>query len=100
MNQVLLYLVLAFDFVLAIYAWLALAAMVMVWLKGFKVVTEKTHGVAFIDKYLGLLIEPFLRPLRPILPKTGVVDGSPFLLLLIIMALRYAMALYLIPKLV
>jgi YggT family protein len=99
MNQVLLYLLLAFDFVLAIYAWLALAAMILVWLKGFNVVTDKTHGVAFISKYLGLLIEPFLRPLRPILPKTGAVDGSPFLLLLIIMALRYAMALYLIPKL-
>jgi YggT family protein len=96
---VLLNLVLAVDWVLAIYAWLALAAMVLVWLKGFKAVTEQTHGVAFIDKYLGLLVEPLLRPLRPILPKTGVVDGAPFLLLLIIMALRYAMALYLIPRL-
>ena len=95
----LLTLVLAVDWVLGIYCWLALAAMVMVWLKGFKVVTEKTRGVAFVDKYLGLLIEPFLRPLRPILPKTGVVDGAPFLLLLILMALRYAMALYLIPRL-
>lgn len=90
--------VLAVDWVLAIYCWLALAAMVMVWLKGFKVVTEKTHGVAFIDKYLGLVMEPLLRPLRLILPKTGA-DGSPFLLLIILMALRYAMALYLIPKL-
>ena len=92
--------VLAVDWVLAIYAWLALAVMVLVWLKGFNVVTDKTHGVAFIGKYLGLLIEPLLRPLRSILPKTGVVDGAPFLLLLIVMALRYAMALYLIPKLI
>ena len=99
LAYVLLNIVLAVDWVLAIYAWLALAAMVLVWLRGFNVVTDNTHGVAFVSKYLGLLIEPLLRPLRPILPKTGVVDGSPFLLLLIIMALRYAMALYLIPKL-
>jgi uncharacterized protein YggT (Ycf19 family) len=95
---VLLDIVFAFDWVLAIYCWLALAAMIMVWLKGFKVVTDTTHGVAFIDKYLGLVMEPLLRPLRPLLPKTGP-DGSPFLLLIILMAVRYAMALYLIPKL-
>lgn len=96
----LLDLVLAFDWVLAIYAWLALAAMVMVWLKGFHVVTDKTHGVPFIDKYLGLLVEPVLRPIRKILPPLGGVDGSPFLLLLIVMWVRYLMALYLIPRLV
>jgi len=65
---VLLDLVLAVDWVLAIYCWLALAAMVMVWLKGFNVVTAKTHGVAFVDRYLGLLVEPALRPIRAVVP--------------------------------
>jgi YggT family protein len=99
MNHVLLYLVLAVDFVLAIYAWLALAAMLMVWLKGFNVVTGKTHGVAFIDKWLGVVVEPVLRPIRAVVPVLGGVDGSPFVLLLIVMFARYLMALYLIPKL-
>jgi YggT family protein len=96
---VLLYLVLAVDWVLAIYAWLALAAMVMVWLKGFKAVTDKTRWVPFVDKYLGFLVEPVLRPIRAVLPALGGVDGSPFLLLLIVMWIRYLMALYLIPRL-
>ena len=95
----LLSLVLAFDFVLAIYAWLAFAAMVLAWLKGFNIVTERTHGVAFIGKYLGLVTEPVLRPIRVIVPIPGA-DGSPFVLLLIVMAVRYLMALYLIPKLI
>jgi YggT family protein len=97
---VLLTLVLAVDWVLAVYAWLAFAAMLLVWLKGFKVVTDNTHGVPFIDKYLGFLVEPVLRPIRAVLPALGGVDGSPFLLLLIVMWLRYLMALYLIPRLV
>jgi len=91
--------VLAVDWVLAIYTWLAFAVMVLVWLKGFKVVDDKTRGVPVVDKYLKLLTEPLLRPLRPILPKTGIIDGSPFLLLLILMWVRYLMALYLIPRL-
>jgi uncharacterized protein YggT (Ycf19 family) len=41
-----------------------------------------------------------LRPIRMIVPKVGIVDASPFALIIIIMAVRYAMALYLIPKLV
>jgi uncharacterized protein YggT (Ycf19 family) len=91
--------VLAFDFVLAIYAWLAFAAMLLAWLKGFNIVSERTHGVAFIGKYLGMVMEPVLRPIRAAVPIPGV-DGSPYLLLLIIMAVRYLMALYLIPKLI
>jgi len=96
---VLLTIVLAGDWVLAIYTWLAFAAMVLVWLKGFKVVDDNTRGMAVVDQYLKLLTEPLLRPLRPILPKTGSIDGSPFLLLLILMWVRYLMALYLIPRL-
>jgi YggT family protein len=92
--------VIAFDFVLGIYAWLAFAAMVLVWLKGFKIVGDSTYGVGFVGKFLNIVVEPALRPIRVVLPNLGGIDGTPFVLLLIIMAVRYAMALYLIPKLV
>ena len=91
--------VLAVDWVLAIYTWLAFAAMVLVWLKGFNVVDDKTRGVAVIGKYLDLLVEPALRPIRAVIPPLGGIDGSPFLLILILMWVRYLMALYLIPRL-
>jgi YggT family protein len=91
---------LAVDYALGIYAWLAFAAMLLVWLKGFKIVGDSTHGVAFIGKCLSVVLEPALRPIRVVLPKLGGIDGTPFVLLLIIMAVRYAMALYLFPKLV
>jgi YggT family protein len=92
--------VLAVDFVLAVYAWLAFALMVLGWLKGFNVINDGTHGVAFISKYLGILVEPLLRPLRKIVPNVGTtIDGTPYVLLLIIMAVRYAAAFYLIPRL-
>jgi YggT family protein len=98
-HEVLLDIVLAVDWVLAVYVWLAFAAMLVVWLKGFKVVSDNTHGVAFVSKCLGFLLEPVLRPIRAVVPVLGGVDGSPFLLLLIVMFVRYLMALYLIPKL-
>jgi YggT family protein len=91
---------LAVDYALGIYAWLAFAAMLLVWLKGFKIVGDSTYGVAFIGKCLSVVLEPALRPIRVVLPNLGGIDGSPFVLLLIIMAVRYAMALYLFPKLV
>jgi YggT family protein len=91
---------LAIDYVLGIFAWLAFAAMVLVWLKGFKIVSDGTYGVAFIGKCLNIVLEPALRPIRVVLPNLGGIDGTPFVLLLIIMAVRYAMALYLFPRLV
>jgi len=96
---VLLDFVLAVDWVLAIYTWLAFAAMVLVWLEGFKVVDDTTRGIALIGKYLGVLVEPALRPIRAAVPPLGGIDGSPFLLILILMWVRYLMALYLIPRL-
>jgi YggT family protein len=91
---------LTIDFVLEIYAWLAFAAVVLGWLKGFNILSDRTYGVALIGKYLGLFVEPALRPVRMIVPNVGTIDASPFALIIIIMAVRYAMALYLIPKLV
>ena len=91
--------VLAVDWGLAIYLWLAFAAMVLVWLRGFKVVDDKTRGVSVFSKYIGVLVEPALRPIRAVIPPLGGIDGSPFLLILILMWVRYLMALYLIPRL-
>jgi YggT family protein len=96
---VLLTFLVAVDWVLAVYLWLAFAAMVLVWLKGFKVVDDKTGGVAVIGRCLGFLVEPALRPIRAVIPPLGGIDGSPFLLILILMWVRYLMALYLIPRL-
>jgi YggT family protein len=92
--------VLAIDFVLGVYCWLAFAAMVLVWLKGFKIVGDGTYGVEFVGKCLNIVLEPALRSIRVVLPNLGGIDGTPFVLLLIIMAVRYAIALYLIPRLI
>jgi YggT family protein len=92
--------VLAIDFLLATYAWLAFAAVVLGWLEGFNILNDHSYGVALFSKYLNLVVEPVLRPIRTIVPKVGIVDASPFALIIIIMAVRYAMALYLIPKLI
>jgi uncharacterized protein YggT (Ycf19 family) len=81
--------VLAIDFLLATYAWLAFAAVVLGWLEGFNILNDHSYGVALFSKYLNLVVEPVLRPIRMIVPKVGIV-----------VAVRYAMALYLIPKLV
>ena len=45
----------AVDWALATYTRLAFATMVLVWLKGFKVIDDKTRSVAVVDRYLKLL---------------------------------------------
>jgi YggT family protein len=92
--QVLLQLI---NTVLAIYTWVVFFKMVMVWLKGFNLVSAE-HGVtSVIDRFLGASTAPFLTPMRAIAPPRNEVDVSPLFLILILMAVRYWISIYLIP---
>jgi YggT family protein len=87
------------DFVLAIYVWLLLATAVRDWLVGFGAVDGKRPMVARISRYLSILVEPVLRPLRRILPALGGTDISPIVGIMLIMGTRYAMALFILRNL-
>ena len=72
--------------------------MVLYWLIGFGVIETSRRSVSVVRCGLSYVVEPVLRLIRLILPKFSV-DVSPLLDVLIIMVLRYVIALYVLPKL-
>jgi YggT family protein len=51
-----------------------------------------------IGEFLYRITEPALRPIRNVLPNLGGIDISPVVLFLIIIFLRYVIALYILPN--
>jgi YggT family protein len=91
--------VIVIDSALAIYVWILFAAAILSWLVGFKVVSADNKTVAVIDGFLSRLTGHASRPVRYLLPDLGGIDLSPIILIAIIILARYAIAIYVLPKL-
>ena len=89
---------LVIDLVLLLYIYLLVAAAVLSWLIAFNVVNTRNQAVAMVGDFLYRITEPALRPIRRILPDLGGIDISPVILILIIIFLRYCIALYILPN--
>jgi YggT family protein len=89
---------LVIDIALQLYVWLLIAAAVLSWLVAFNVVNTRNQFVAMIGEFLYRITEPVLRPIRNMLPAMGGIDISPIILILIIIFIRYCIALYIIPN--
>jgi YggT family protein len=48
----------------------------------FNVVNMQNNGVAAIWKAVNAILDPLLRPIRKILPDTGMIDLSPMVLII------------------
>lgn len=48
----------------------------------FNVVSMHNHFVAALYTSLNAILDPFLRPIRRILPDTGMIDFSPIVLII------------------
>jgi|SRR5215471_11783512 len=94
----LMWLLFAIDLALETYMWLVLAFVVMSLLIAFNVVSPGNRGVAIIGKRLDKITALPLRPIRYLLPAVGGIDVTPVILLLIILGLRYAIAMDLVPE--
>ena len=51
-----------------------------------------------VGDFLYRITEPVLRPIRSMLPNMGGIDISPVILFLIIVFIRYVIALYILPN--
>lgn len=91
---------LVIDLALELYIWLLIASAVLSWLVAFNVVNTRNQVVATIGDFLYRVTEPVLRPIRNMLPNLGGLDISPVILVLIIIFLRYCIALYIPPNVV
>jgi len=89
---------LVIDLALQLYIWLLIAAAVLSWLVAFNVVNTRNQVVGTIGDFLYRITEPALRPIRNLLPSFGGLDISPIILILIIIFIRYCIALYILPN--
>jgi YggT family protein len=89
---------LVIDLALEIYIWMLIAAAVLSWLIAFGVVNTRNAAVSMIGDFLYRITEPALRPIRNALPNLGGIDISPVILILIIIFIRYVIALYILPN--
>jgi YggT family protein len=85
------------DLALQLYIWILIAAAVFSWLVAFNVVNTRNSAVGMIGDFLYRITEPALRPIRNVMPNLGGIDISPVILILIIIFIRYCIALYILP---
>jgi YggT family protein len=91
-------LVLVIDLALQLYIWILIAAAVFSWLVAFNVVNVRNPVVGMVGDFLYRITEPALRPIRNMMPDLGGIDISPVILILIIIFIRYVIALYILPN--
>jgi YggT family protein len=75
-------------FVLNIYWWIVILAVIFSWLYAFNVVNPRNQFVGMIGNALFQMTEPVFRPIRNLLPNLGTVDISPLVVLVILFFLE------------
>src|SRR5579862_4164517 len=89
---------LVIDLALELYIWIVIAMAIFSWLVAFNVVNTRNPVVHMIGDFLYRITEPALRPIRNMMPNLGGIDISPVILFLIIIFIRYVIALYILPN--
>lgn len=70
------------SYLITLYTYVIIAGVVMSWLMAFGVINTHNPFVRSLWEALNAVTEPFLRPIRNMLPNMGGVDISPIVLLL------------------
>ena len=86
------------DLALQLYIWIVIAMAIFSWLVAFNVVNTRNPVVHMVGDFLFRITDPVLRPIRNFLPNLGGIDISPVILFLIIVFIRYVIALYILPN--
>src|ERR1700678_1283864 len=89
---------LVIDLALQLYIWIVIAMAIFSWLVAFNVVNTRSPVVAMVGDFLYRITDPVLRPIRNFMPNLGGIDISPVILFLIIVFIRYVIALYILPN--
>ncbi len=70
------------NYLIQLYVYILVAAVVLGWLMAFGVVNPYNPTVRAIAQALEAVTEPLLRPIRRAMPDLGAIDISPLVLLL------------------
>lgn len=72
------------SWIISIYTWIVLAWVISGWLVVFRVINPNNAAIRSILRVLEGLVEPALRPIRRILPRTSSIDFSPLVLVVVL----------------
>jgi YggT family protein len=70
------------SYLITLYTYVVIAGVVMSWLIAFGVINGQNPFVRSLWEAVNAVTEPFLRPIRNMLPNMGGIDISPIVLLL------------------
>jgi len=76
-------------YILDIYSWIVIAAVIVQWLIVFRVINVSNQIVRSIVGFLFAITEPVFRLVRRVVPAFGGIDISPVLVLIAIWFIRY-----------
>ena len=77
-----------FNNIVELFIWAIILSALMSWLIGFNVINIHNKLIYIIADFLNRLTEPFLSPIRRILPYLGGIDLSPVVLILLLIFLK------------
>ena len=81
-------LLLFIDYLLQLYEYVVIAAVVVSWLIQFNVINTYNPFVRSLLQALTAVTEPLLKPIRRVMPDLGGLDISPIILLLALLFVR------------
>ena len=87
-----------FNNIVDFFIWAVILSALMSWLVGFQILNINNKLIYIIADFLNRLTEPFLRPIRRILPYLGGIDLSPVILILLL--ILYSNSLFNFSKLI
>lgn len=70
------------SYLITLYTYVVIAAVILSWLVGFNVINAYNPFVRSLWQAISAVTEPLLRPIRRMLPDLGGIDLSPIVLLL------------------
>jgi len=70
------------GYLIGIVTTVVIVQFVLSLLIAFNVVNLSNNFVASIWQALNMILDPFLKPIRPIMPDTGMIDFSPIVLII------------------
>jgi YggT family protein len=76
------------QYLISLFIWIIIGSAVLSWLIAFNVVNPYNQFVRSLWETFQRVTEPFLRPIRRLLPDMGGIDISPVILILILMFIR------------
>ena len=77
-----------FNNIIELFIWAIILSELISWLIGFNILNINNKLIYIMADFLNRLTEPFLSPIRRILPYLGGIDLSPIVLILLLIFLK------------